>query len=112
MKYERLTKTGGITYDELDYVDIMTIYDRLAELENKIENGTLIEFPCKVGDIIFTITPDEIEEWEVFGILYQDIGVFLKIFNQRTLVCRMQDVRQLYFTKSQAEAKLKEVRGE
>lgn len=26
---------------------------RLAELEDKIENGTLIELPCKVGDTIY-----------------------------------------------------------
>ena len=28
-------------------------YDCLAELEDKIENGTLIELPCEVGDTIF-----------------------------------------------------------
>ena len=29
--------------------------NRLAELEDKIENGTLIELPCKVGDTIYNI---------------------------------------------------------
>lgn len=29
--------------------------DRLAELEDKIENGTLIELPCKVGDTVYRV---------------------------------------------------------
>ena len=29
--------------------------DRLAELEDKIENGILIELPCKVGDTVYCI---------------------------------------------------------
>ena len=29
--------------------------DRLAELETKIENGTLIELPCKVGDTVYCV---------------------------------------------------------
>ena len=43
-------------------------YERLAELEDKIENGTLIELPCKVGDIIYSIPfcePYEIFEHKV-----------------------------------------------
>jgi hypothetical protein len=29
--------------------------NRLAELEDKIEKGTLIELPCKVGDTVYVI---------------------------------------------------------
>lgn len=29
--------------------------DRLAELENKIEQGKMIELPCKVGDKVYVI---------------------------------------------------------
>lgn len=35
---------------------------RLAELEDKIQNGTLIELPCKVGDMVYEI---EYNCWEV-----------------------------------------------
>lgn len=38
-----LTKEYGYSY----------IYKRLYELEDKIENGTLREVPCKVGDMIY-----------------------------------------------------------
>lgn len=30
-------------------------YNRLAELEDEIECGHLIELPCKVGDDIYTV---------------------------------------------------------
>lgn len=39
--------------DNGDVLDIVTRY--LAELEDKIENGTLIELPCKKGDDVFAI---------------------------------------------------------
>lgn len=29
--------------------------NKLAELEDKLENGTLIEIPCKVGDTVYVI---------------------------------------------------------
>ncbi len=29
------------------------VIDRLAELEDKIEQGTLVELPCKVGDTLY-----------------------------------------------------------
>ena len=38
-----LTKEYGYSY----------IYKRLYELEDKIENGTLIELPCKIGDTLY-----------------------------------------------------------
>ena len=28
---------------------------RLAELEDKIENGILMELPCKVGDVVYEV---------------------------------------------------------
>lgn len=59
--YKRLTKKGGYT-KELDLkqeLGYLYIYNRLSELEDKIENGTLIEFPCKIGDTIYVV-PSEV----------------------------------------------------
>lgn len=54
MKYERLTtkdEEGNWTIWEDDYSHpfeaLQVAIERLAELEDKIENGTLIELPCK-----------------------------------------------------------------
>lgn len=59
MKYERLTKSlAGICFCN-NSVDCKIpchecyykkVYDLLAELEDKIENGTLIELPCIMQD--------------------------------------------------------------
>lgn len=71
MKYERLTdkrlalpknsfrqaksKEEYIELAKIAYkTDGIEIYSRLAELEDKIVQGTLIELPCKVGDILYT----------------------------------------------------------
>ena len=50
----RRTKLGNpyIDYSEID-LDALGVIRHFAELEDKIENGTLIELPCKVGDKVY-----------------------------------------------------------
>ena len=56
---ERLTKKDWANMNlEKEYGDLH-VYKRLAELENKIENGLLIELPCKIGDTIYVV-PSEV----------------------------------------------------
>jgi hypothetical protein len=65
MQYERVTEKGIGFYDsELDPEEV---YDALAKLEDKIEQGTLIELPCKVGDTVWTINC-----WQEYG--KQELG--------------------------------------
>lgn len=73
MKYERLTerdkdgkalcncgyyrtRNNAVDGEQLIYDEsideVQELLDRLAELEDKIEQGTLIELPCKVGDTV------------------------------------------------------------
>jgi hypothetical protein len=40
--YKRLTEKDSCYYDEQDNCDVDELYARLAELEDKIENGTLV----------------------------------------------------------------------
>lgn len=65
-EYKRLTKhVGGklvLTKDETAYSEIYyesllikRALKRLADLEDKIEAGTLVELPCKVGDTVYVI---------------------------------------------------------
>lgn len=58
MEYKRLTIKNSRTIipDETKEETISgfkatELYNRLAELEDKIENGTIIELPCKVDNI-------------------------------------------------------------
>ena len=49
-KYKRLTSDTGFARNLPINEEL---YDRLYELENAIEDGTLVELPCKVGDTVW-----------------------------------------------------------
>lgn len=57
-EYKRLTEKDGATRVMSQWAGTsndLKIYRRLAELEDKIENGTLVELPCKVGDTVYCV---------------------------------------------------------
>lgn len=122
-EYKRLTKR---VFDKVQGCeDKMTIhgqslydlYNRLAELEDKIENGTLIELPCKVGEKVYCVyhfddSYDEDFEYEIIPEEVVDIIVKEDDFDIRT-ACRMIGKFQIVcvcLTKSEAEARIKELR--
>ena len=59
--YKRLTTTMVVngknikTITSKGKITISDLIDRLYDLEDKIENGTLVELPCKVGDTVYFI---------------------------------------------------------
>lgn len=127
-EYKRLTKEKGFHKDidltqELGY---SYIYQRLAELENKIENRTLIELPCKVGDTVYIATRvwdiKEVVEAKVEGIefsitrnkkdfiFYLDHKYVFSKHNPNKVEGRYifwED--EFYLTREEAEAKMKEL---
>ena len=126
-----LTKEYGYSY----------IYKRLYELEDKIENGTLLVLPCKVGDKVYEI---EYNYWEVchdcphfstfFGMdencdmgyetypnpkklnancKKHELQLQESIFSIEFYARHFNDFgKTVFITKTEAEAKLKELRGE
>lgn len=62
---------------------IPQIIHRLAELEDKIENGTLVELTCKVGDTIYEVfknhKPPFIQQTKVEKIIITEKGLKLKL---------------------------------
>lgn len=63
-EYKRLTERvgKGVCVKETSTSDNRSIWNaikRLAELEDKIENGTLIELPCKVRDTVWFVYETE-----------------------------------------------------
>lgn len=69
MKYERLTDKNDLYWalQETKLSAEVGIYltdclNFLAELEDKIEQGTLIELPCKVGDTVYIACDWDINE--------------------------------------------------
>lgn len=83
MKYERLTRR-----DWAKNTYAVPSYKRLAELEDKIEQGKLIELPCMMKD--------SFGDWIVY--FYSDEYHAIDCYD--------------YSNKAEAEAKLKELKGE
>lgn len=85
-------------------------YRRLAEYEDLEEQGGLIKLPCKIGDKVWHISGRAIKEDVISGIEYSYDGMFYIWSNEDTWLGGFNDI--VFLTKSAAEAKLKEVRGE
>lgn len=131
MKYERLTRRNEIGdavpvgasefYLEGDKESLdatADVFERLADIEDKIENGTLVELPCKVGDTVYAFhySRQEIREWEVFKVLITD-KFFAFILGHRGtddyVFFYEKEIGENYFlSKSSAEARLAELKGE
>lgn len=89
MKYERLTirETFGMPFCahqvdndclRLNCNGCPAIINRLAELEDKIENSTLIfkeEIPCKVGDEVYHISVEGVRPGRIIRITVPNIPI-------------------------------------
>lgn len=131
MKYKRLTErtvNNGVKYDRNDYVrtcypqneyahdDFDKMAIRLAELEDKIEQGTLIELPCKN----FGAFPCEMGEtvWLIYKRYWNvaDKNGFW-VLRKSKVSCHNKkrfsdDFGEFVFlTREEAEAKLKELQN-
>lgn len=141
--YKRITKrtTGGkvcIPFNNEFY--ITQAYERLAELEDKLESGLLLDLPCKVGDTLYRICPQGAHikygemwdgkivqrpcqrcPWEGCGCY--DIGYqkdmkehIVQPREMKNLAAIVQIIPYLgkiwFTTKEQAEARLKELQGD
>lgn len=117
-EYKRLTAKKEDRYweqeefwqsaEEPSYEKIEEIYTRLAELEDKIEIGLLIDIPCKVGDTAYVIEYYEIKEYLVTTICIDDNNeVFLELERNHNLI--YQYPYNVWFNKSEAEVRLKEL---
>lgn len=104
MKYERLT------LKEFNSFGGDQVYTRLQELENKIEDGTLVELPCKVGDTVYTIFCNHkgelfVSETIIEKICFNELGIYyLSLYDEPLF--------DIYKTRAEAEAKLKEFKEE
>ena len=122
MSYKRFTKKCevgiGLTETSGNIVnDYEKVVNCLAELEDKIENGTLVELPCKVGDRIWAILGNNIFGRKVKSIVIRSNGYIIKTSDttgQKDLeVYYDAEFGIIWFlTKAKAEEKLKELQNE
>lgn len=126
-RYERLTKRAD-NYPKVkscpkDYETISCIdcgccdeldeaLFRLAELEDKIEAGTLVELPCKVGDEVYIIAKRGLDIYDVEKIIVADIWYSETDNRLYPITADECPLSEIFLTKAEAEAKLKELRGE
>lgn len=97
------------------------LIEKLAEYEDAEENGLLMRFPCKPGEIYFAILEDDIREFEIKKIElckkitpFSGMTMFLEpVYNRGTLY-KFKEYEfgvLLFKTKEEAEEALKESRG-
>lgn len=118
MKYERLTISSKNIVQQFENIKLenrnefcLKCFDRLAELEDKMENGTLIELPCKIGDTMYQVFhPSQVEpfpfEVEKIRVIIQADGI--KVYVEE-INGKGGTVGSMSFTREEAEAKLKEL---
>lgn len=134
MEYKRLTEKvkDCFQYDLKDFkhkIGDFNDYDaffsysmvvkRLGELEEKIEAGTLVELPCKVGDAIYEVIEGmPIQEWKIESICFDRAYPKGVIWAERTRDFAhwkfyIEDCGTKWFaTKAEAEKRLEEIRNE
>ena len=94
---------------EPDCEEIDAVYRKLKEYEDLEEQGRLISLPCKVEDTVYEITGATARGYDWKYLTYEKAYIHKTIFN----LDRLNDIgKTVFLTKREAEAKLKELRGE
>lgn len=94
---------------------IKTLLDRLAELEDKIEDGTLVELPCKVGGTIYEVfknyKPPFIQQTKVEKIIITEKGLKLKFARNSVYETAISSLGKTFFlTETEALKKIEELK--
>lgn len=84
-----------------NYERFIETYNRPAELEDKIENGTLVELPCKVGDRVYQTDGIRIYKSTIKNIIYDTDGGIA--FDNRAIG------NSIFLNCEEAEAKIEEI---
>lgn len=112
---------------EPDCEEIDAVYRRLKEYEDLEEQGRLIKLPCKVGDTVYcifnrytkcTFNNEEFDEYSCQGCEYkcdskkENYVQDMRAYSLDWVVTNLKNFgKTVFLTKSEAEAGLKELRG-
>lgn len=100
----------------------LRIYNRLADLEDKMDSGLLVELPKKCYQVIWLLGW-EIIEYDVISVKYDYLDDLIEeivavrgnstTYFNRSLEKHYRKIGEdVFFTKAEAEARLKELRDE
>ena len=124
MEYKRLTEKvkDCFQYDLKDFkhkigefgdYDAFFAYSmavkRLGELEEKIENGTLVELPCKVGDNAVAIIDTLCYPNAIYNVKLKDLAYIVEDENGDVT---FQHITRIFGTEAEAEKRLEELKNE
>ena len=124
MEYKRLTeKTKDcFQYDLKDFkhkigefgdYDAFFAYSmavkRLGELEDKIEAGTLVELPCRVGDNAVAIIDTFAYPNAIYNVKLKDLAYIVEDENGDVT---FQHITRIFGTEAEAEKRLEELKNE
>lgn len=110
MEYKRLTnQKWSKDIDLTQELGYSYIYKRLAELEDKIEAGTLIEIPCKVGDNAVAIIDTLAYPNAIYNVKLKDLAYIVEDENGDVT---FQHITRIFGTEAEAEKRLEEIRNE
>ena len=118
-------KCGGLgASSKCDNCEIMTsVCEKLGKYEDLEEQGRLIKLPCKIGDIIYRVNAgakEPVIKMRVLQVNYKQLRedrIIIRIDamndNDMGESCYLLEDfgKNVLITKSEAEAKLKELRG-
>lgn len=109
-EYERLTnQKWSKDIDLTQELGYSYIYKRLYELEDKIEAGTLIEIPCKVGDNAVAIIDTLCYPNAIYNVKLKDLAYIVEDENGDVT---FQHITRIFGTEAEAEKKLEEIKNE
>lgn len=123
---ERLTKTysdethgasDNLPCGENSYAYKNLLIEKLGKYEDLEEQGRLIKLPCKVGDTVYVPTRNFISELRITEVTCNRDGTYLRwvllsgIYPNLNGFVGRKIGNEVFLTKSEAEAKLKELRG-
>ena len=117
MEYKRFTEKGKLFIEDINKA--VEVYWKLQELEDKIEQGTLIELPCKVGDTVYYTSPEYynslLVEYKVTEISQTREGIRLSVYGspkEKGLITYLWASfigKTVFLTREEAEKRLKEL---
>ena len=117
---DRLTNTGrngNVWVINNDYTKKngkkTSAYRRLAEYEDLEEQGLLMRLPCKVGDVLYVIDGDNIQALKAkndIALVSGELCIFAENERFSDYVCYRNIGKTVFFTKTEAEQKLKKIK--
>lgn len=112
-EYNKLSKACNVAFPQTrNYKQIANWLEQLKDYQQLEEQGRLVKLPCKVGDTIYYINPNEntINKLVIYSFDIRPLQHFASDY-MGTRLNFNKFGKTVFLTKSEAEAKLEELRG-